>query len=105
MASPATVTLSQYWVSNAILSGEVTPSRVLTMPFDGVSVWFSGPQTDTPASLKISKSTLLDAMIRVPTESVSSPWKEIYFGTSAPADKLQRSEERRVGKECRSRWS
>ena len=30
---------------------------------------------------------------------------EAAFIQTAPADRLARSEERRVGKECRSRWS
>ena len=28
-----------------------------------------------------------------------------HFGTEAPSVMYERSEERRVGKECRSRWS
>ena len=33
-------------------------------------------------------------------------WKKIYSAIEpAPLEKLPRSEERRVGKECRSRWS
>ena len=31
--------------------------------------------------------------------------KEITSGILKPGDRLLRSEERRVGKECRSRWS
>src|SRR5256885_3884528 len=37
--------------------------------------------------------------------TVQIPWKEVAIGTLVPKPSLDRSEERRVGKECRSRWS
>ena len=36
---------------------------------------------------------------------VKSPWMSWQFGANYMYSKAERSEERRVGKECRSRWS
>ena len=50
-----------------------------------------------------SKASNLDAIEPEPSVSISP--KDIIKNNMKAGDKIKRSEERRVGKECRSRWS
>src|SRR5713226_1928234 len=70
-------------------------------PFKRASMYYSShfPKNDTIAMLQIIHSSLLQPLI-----CVSIPFKPV--ASSVVLTCLgSRSEERRVGKECRSRWS
>ena len=62
---------------------------------------------DLVARYKIRNDYALRVMIRKMAESVKQPlsYSRIASIVSSTGKKLSRSEERRVGKECRSRWS
>src|SRR5207249_9328431 len=50
------------------------------------------------ASLKMARETLAKGAVRIPD------FLELTNNQDAPEGRMTRSEERRVGKECRSRW-
>src|SRR5256886_13887766 len=62
-------------------------------------VVISHRHTDHTTGLKYLLSVNPNVLIYAPMESFG------IFGGAAPSSLIKRSEERRVGKECRSRWS
>src|SRR5256885_15899385 len=55
-------------------------------------------------TFQVRPSTDLEKKMSVPVVGPAQPAKAMYATPSEPTAK-ERSEERRVGKECRSRWS
>ena len=63
----------------------------------GVNMYTTGP-------IAATKAAALEAAIKAVTPAFDNkPTEEAYMAVTADGD--SRSEERRVGKECRSRWS
>ena len=58
-----------------------------------------------PASAAPHERTLISGWVRQDTTKRSWTDSDAFRMTLAPAILIGRSEERRVGKECRSRWS
>ena len=72
-----------------------------------IAVAFSGG-VDSTFLLAIAHETLGDAVTAITADSPAYPARELESTRAfctARGIRLTRSEERRVGKECRSRWS
>ena len=78
----------------------MTPSE----DFQGMGVIISLPDTDYYAVLQCASGADATRPVVVPVE-VDDETGTLAFAGHADPNNAERSEERRVGKECRSRWS
>ena len=89
-----------------------TSNIVLTNPFTAVSLplhviesALESPNTVLPFIVRFPVPTILSFTVTSPAEFDMLPFRSIVPVTIKLSSNVKRSEERRVGKECRSRWS
>src|ERR1041384_2568132 len=94
----------------AILSGCFRAASARTVASDNI-VMTESPSACSPGPalellLRCSRSCQMTSDFGVPTKQIARDDQTLHLiGTFIDTHKSYRSEERRVGKECRSRWS
>src|SRR5205807_5998526 len=103
-SAPARPSLFFFQAEDGIRDYKVTGVQTCALPICSASMARALPQASS-ACAGSSSGAFQNAMMQSPMYLSIVPWKRSMISLVIGLKKPRRSEERRVGKECRSRWS